>query len=306
MVVIGVFVAIFASGVAMARMGYDHADLDGLFLLFAALWSAGHAGEAFGARWMPDLCKLFAVYLGLALAAPLATAVLVTCEFPMVDAKLAAADRLLFPAFSWPSLARWFGSHDAVSRVLSHVYSTLGWQPLLLFAVLTLSGRAQMAWRVMTAWSAALLICVITFTFTPALDAYTYFAIGHREMPGILSDTSWNAPRILTGIRNGTIDTLGNSTMEGLISMPSFHAAGAVILAWGYGKVAWLRWPFLVLNLIMLVSAVPVGGHYLIDILAGLLVAVIAISVAERDQLSWFQSLRRNATAAFAGSDARH
>ena len=58
--------------------------------------------------------------------------------------------------------------------------------------------------------------------------------------------------------------------------------AAAVILAWAAWPMRAIRWPAILLNGAMLVSAVPIGGHYLIDIVAGCVVAAIGISIARK------------------------
>ena len=66
----------------------------------------------------------------------------------------------------------------------------------------------------------------------------------------------------------------------GLITFPSFHAAAAVLLGWLYYGNRLLRWPFVLLNAGMALSAIVVGGHYLVDIIGGVVVAILGITVA--------------------------
>ena len=66
----------------------------------------------------------------------------------------------------------------------------------------------------------------------------------------------------------------------------------AVLLAWGYRAFGWIGVPMVILNVLMIVSAIPGGGHYLVDLIAGAIVAAAAIPVG-----SW---LTRDRTAAQA------
>jgi membrane-associated phospholipid phosphatase len=72
------------------------------------------------------------------------------------------------------------------------------------------------------------------------------------------------------------------SRMEGLITFPSFHTTLAVLF------VAALREHRLalvigaVVNGLMLLSIPSEGGHYLVDVFAGALVAAVAIWAASR------------------------
>ena len=84
----------------------------------------------------------------------------------------------------------------------------------------------------------------------------------------------------MKGARDGTLTTLGGDSLTGIITFPSFHAAGAVILAWGWRGMRGLAWPGLILNLLMILSALIGGGHYLVDLVAGAAVAAASIRLA--------------------------
>lgn len=64
------------------------------------------------------------------------------------------------------------------------------------------------------------------------------------------------------------------------VTFPSFHAGAAPLLGWGFWPVARLRWPLVTLNVVMAASAIPIGGHYVVDIIAGVMVAAAGIAVA--------------------------
>lgn len=80
--------------------------------------------------------------------------------------------------------------------------------------------------------------------------------------------------------------------MTGLVSMPSFHAAAAVILGWVSLYLGWLRIPLVLLNVAMLLSTIISGSHYLVDLIAGAALAVMAIWAATR-LVDWQHSLQQ-------------
>jgi PAP2 superfamily len=68
-----------------------------------------------------------------------------------------------------------------------------------------------------------------------------------------------------------------------IISFPSYRAAAAVLL--GYAFAALPRWVVSaasVLEIAFVISAVLVGGHYLVDVLAGILIVVASLEVVRR------------------------
>lgn len=73
---------------------------------------------------------------------------------------------------------------------------------------------------------------------------------------------------------------------EGIITFPSMHASIALIMALAAWPILVLRWIFLTVNVIMVVSTPVDGGHYFIDVVAGLAIAaagwVAASAIVER------------------------
>lgn len=65
-------------------------------------------------------------------------------------------------------------------------------------------------------------------------------------------------------------------TSEGILTMPSVHAATAVLLIVGFLRTR-LFLPVLLLNMVMIYSCVPIGRHYVVDLIAGAAVAAVAI-----------------------------
>ena len=102
-------------------------------------------------------------------------------------------------------------------------------------------------------------VCLILF---PCRGNYT----GDHGLPGIASH--------FDALATATTVTWKNA--EGIITMPSVHAAVAVLLIAGFLKTR-LALPILMLNVLMIVSTIPVGRHYVVDVVAGVVIAVIAI-----------------------------
>ncbi len=67
------------------------------------------------------------------------------------------------------------------------------------------------------------------------------------------------------------------SQLQGLISFPSYHTVLAVLLTYAHRRSSLLP-PIALVNAIMLFSIPSFGGHYLIDIIAGAAVALLAIA----------------------------
>ena len=75
---------------------------------------------------------------------------------------------------------------------------------------------------------------------------------------------------------------MGAAAADGIVTFPSIHAGIALILAWAAWSSTALRYPLLVLNALMAIGAVTHGAHYFVDVIAGLLVAVAVIAIADK------------------------
>lgn len=65
--------------------------------------------------------------------------------------------------------------------------------------------------------------------------------------------------------------------LAGIVTFPSFHATSAVLYAWALWPVRWMRPIAILANGAMLASTPIDGGHYFIDLIAGIDIAWAAV-----------------------------
>ena len=203
-----------------------------------------------------------------------------TSQRAFFDGPLAQADKILMPGFDWPGAMLSFSRSGLPVEIANRVYESIGWQPQLLIVTLALMSSHRRVWHFLLSWITTLCIVVGVFALYPVLGAYDHFGIAATTVPAMLDPTPWNQPVLLEGLRNGSLRLISLSTLDGIVNFPSFHAGAAVLLAYGFWSVRAMRWPFLVLNALMFASAVPIGGHYVIDLLAGGITAAAGIATA--------------------------
>jgi membrane-associated phospholipid phosphatase len=83
----------------------------------------------------------------------------------------------------------------------------------------------------------------------------------------------------MAGLRDGTFRTINPFDSEGLVVFPSFHAALAVLCACAARPLRILKIPLIALNLLIILSSPFEGAHYFIDIIAGIMLAALTISL---------------------------
>ncbi|MBY4865633.1 hypothetical protein DIE14_06095 [Burkholderia sp. Bp9017] len=67
-----------------------------------------------------------------------------------------------------------------------------------------------------------------------------------------------------------------------MISIPSLHAADAILFEYALRHVRWLFPASVVWNTTMIYSAIQFGAHCLVDIVAGLALSVTSVMIVRR------------------------
>ena len=194
---------------------------------------------------------------------------LATFNRPLIDPLLVDIDAGL--RCHLPAIVSWAKAHPTVERMLHLAYDTLLPQTALI-AVLGLVGDRR-----------PLEVFVQRFMISALLTAalfYAYPAAGPFEAFGYeLSDVQARYMAHFEGLRAGQMETISLQQAEGLITFPSFHATWAILLALSCRHRPWLFALSAVLNGMVLIATLTTGWHYLVDVLAGAIVAVVAIGM---------------------------
>ena len=194
---------------------------------------------------------------------------------PFADESLAAVGR--FVGFDWLAFASLFVGHRYAQWALVVVYHSFNWQPLLVVLLLFISNRHQRGWQFVTAATIAALLTAVLFPLAPALGTYNYFDLDPAWLPRM--QAGWQFAPVLHEIKDAGVREINPAMFTGLVSFPSYHAAAATIFGWAAWPLG-LRWFFVVLNAGVCVSALIVGAHYLVDIVAGVIIGAAAIWLA--------------------------
>lgn len=195
---------------------------------------------------------------------------------PLVDEHLAAWDRAL--GFDWIAFTR---SAMPFVPLLEFAYRTFVFQSLCIVAVLFCTSNELRAWKLVTASMIAVIICSALYPFFPAETAMTHYGFYPTSNHGGVV-----VGPLIEEIKNGA-RVIESSMLKGLITFPSYHAAAAFLFTWATWRVRLLRWPIVLLNIVMTIATIVVGSHYLVDILGGWAVAGVSLWLAEAWVSRW-------------------
>ncbi len=256
-------------------------------LSFALLWQGS-------ARW-PNvshaanvLSQLIAASM---LIAPL-TYIAASLNYPLQDKNLFAIDQ--FMGLDWRSYLDKVDQYR-LGNICNFGYRTFSWQPLLIPIFLCLSGKVARAYQFSLAFVLTVTVTVVISMFLPAAGAYTFLGLSPADYPHLHPVDDFDHMRHLPLLREGKMRVLEIGQLTGIVTFPSFHAAGAILYLWALWAIRWMRAIALVCNVLLLLSTPIDGGHYFIDVVAGVSLAILSILAVRRLCCAFQHSLWRAA-----------
>jgi membrane-associated phospholipid phosphatase len=213
-----------------------------------------------------------ALGLGLACMSYLGAA----ADFPLRDRQMIWVDRHL--GVDWLQVMLSVDHRPLVLHVLDGAYATFTFQLLVTAFALVLAKRRRDLDRFFVTFICASLLAEAASVVVPTVGPMSALAANAEfvHLPTLGRATA----EIVLRLREGVLTEIHLEAVNGIITFPSLHAAVAVIVPFT------LRWnkplfcAVVVLDSVMLVSAVPSGNHYFADVLGGVAVAVVAIIAA--------------------------
>jgi len=202
-----------------------------------------------------------------------------SAALPMTDAHLDYLDQAL--GLDWRGYFEFFYRRPQLVPGLALGYRMIVLPVFAIPLALALGRRYRRLQEFTLAFALALAATTVISIFVPALGTYDQLGIKYDPSvlaPGGYLDTVHDLPLV----RDGSLRELDIGRLVGIVTFPSFHAAAAVLYVWVLWSVWWMR-PFaLIANGAMLLATPIGGGHYFVDVIAGMAVAVVAIVAALR------------------------
>lgn len=210
-------------------------------------------------RCIMDWTEGMALWIAFSAAGCVFSYLCATCAMPLHDDVLANIDRAA--GFDWQLWRETLLGRPLLHSVLAAAYGSLFAQILFsvfFFPARGLTGRGRELF----------LLAALTLLPTASISAL-YPVVGPLTgapyMPDLLALRA-EGPREFELLR-----------MQGIIQMPSYHTILAILFTYAYRGTGTIGWGIAGLNVIMLPSIPPIGGHYLADMIAGGAIAVLFI-----------------------------
>jgi hypothetical protein len=204
-----------------------------------------------------------------AVAAPLSY-IATAAGFPLQDATFDAWDRHLH--FDWVQMMTLISLRPGLQWILQLAYFSFAVQTVTTVLALGIAGQLDRLGTFVVAFVCTTLIIIAISAVYPAAGPWLFLDLQPSMANGFLpvSSTSWP---VFLGLRDGTLHTVYGLNSEGIITFPSLHAALGILFATALWRVSVVRWIALGLNGVMLIATPAYGSHYVVDVIAGILIA---------------------------------
>lgn len=232
------------------------------------------------------------IVLATAIAGPLSYVALAPA-WPLQDVALAAFDRAM--GFESRSAILFVNDHPTLSNLLSFGYGMIKWPLLVAPIVLAATCRFVRLQQFVMAMTLGMLVTIVISVFIPAIGNYQLLGLAAADVPNVNMTAFVHLQHDIPLVRDGTLRHLELFKLAGVVAFPSFHAASAVMYAWAFAPVRGWGPAAMVLNTLMVASTPIVGGHYLTDVVGGIVLAAACIAFAK-----WLSGLEGRRSAAMA------
>jgi membrane-associated phospholipid phosphatase len=220
------------------------------------------------------LCIAFAFFSGPVFS--VLNQIVMLLPWPLMDSHLAAADRAM--GFDWLAYAKLLTSTPASITAFTYFYNLIHLVVLGTSLLHLLRGDYRRTQELIAITMTSAAICVVIGAFFPAIGAMATLA--DSELASRLSP---HVGRVfvqpLLELRSLTAQVWDIQKLQGLTSVPSYHTALGVFCVYSCWRIRYAREAMIVYATGMILSTPVLGGHYFIDVVAGLGFALGMIAV---------------------------
>ena len=217
------------------------------------------------------LTVLWAFYFTLMLGFPVTIAARLGMNIPLQDLRFEQWDRVL--GIHVPDIQAWASTHW-LGKIANHSYLMLF--PFMQIAIMLpiLTGKLKWAQRFIVANLVAFAIGLPIFVLMPGVDPW--YADHFMAIP----DEAMRNASVFLAIRHPGVYVY--QYPAGAICLPSFHVIWTILAAHALWGFRFFRIPVCIFGMTVIFSTLTTGSHYFVDVIAGILVAVAAIMIANR------------------------
>jgi hypothetical protein len=176
------------------------------------------------------------------------------------------------------AMLSWFASNATITNILHFLYFSTAIMVIGAAVTLIALRRHDRLHELLWLFVWTLAAVTVIAAFVPAKGLFSGLGL-NEELRSALPPQSGDyhlvfVERLISGLPQ-TLDIAAN---PGVVVFPSFHFCMAFLLAWAFRGIRHLAFPSTCISALIMISIVPIGGHYVVDALASfpVLLAMLA------------------------------
>jgi membrane-associated phospholipid phosphatase len=200
-------------------------------------------------------------------------------QWPLIDVTLANLDHV--SGLNVTGFIEWTAAHPWWSHLLGVAYDSSFVQLFALAILLAVRSHTEKLWQLALVFAITMTACTSISVFWPAKGAFAYYnhskdVLSHLpDGAGIYHLTKFEY------FRHDPSPVLSFASLQGVVTFPSFHTCLALMTIFAAWGMRWLFVAALFWNGLVIISTLPIGGHYAIDLLCGALLWLAATATAK-------------------------
>jgi membrane-associated phospholipid phosphatase len=202
-----------------------------------------------------------------------------SAALPLQDAWLAELDARL--GLDWPAFVTQINSNSWISWILVRSYHYTGQLLFATLAWLCISGRAERLAEFLALLCLASIGLAVGMLILPAAGAYTYHQLPQAAISNFGVEAGLWHYDLFMSLRSGAVSVINFDApnINCLVTFPSGHTVIGIVTTYALRDRLWTFVPAAAFNAAMIVSTVPVGGHHVVDLLAGGAIVLAAVLI---------------------------
>ena len=191
-------------------------------------------------------------------------------------------DRLL--GLEWLAYVRAVDARPWLVAPLRLAYASLIPQIVVLVLALGFTMRVTQLRQLIFAAMLTGTVTILLSAAFPAVSNYVHLGLTADDFRNVNPWAGYVHLADFNALRDGTMSVLQLPRMQGIVTFPSYHAGLAAVMLWGFwvSGMKWLRWSGSVVAIGTIVATPVDGGHYFVDVIAGVAIAVLCIALSAR------------------------
>ncbi len=203
-------------------------------------------------------------------------------RMPLIDEPLARLDAMMGLGSGDTHIITMFFGLDGLNRLLEYAYVSSVPLCLVLMLALVVSGRRTAGWETASSFTIMILLSSTVSAFFPAIGNIPYSGLTEIAALHLPKESgTYHLPQF-NAFYVGHVKILDMGQLEGVVTFPSFHLAMGLIIARAASQFQRLKFAGLVWGVLIALSTIPIGGHYLVDVVAGGALWIVIIAIFNR------------------------